>query len=210
MLIFSGLTVEVLKDGEVSSRGNRLRRGHFHFEETWADEPECRDTILKHWKKQVAGNLDEMASKLKYCAIDLLKWNLEKFRWLREEIKKKTIAFNQVDSVLSNSNWQTRQRLERALEALKYKEERYWQQRSKDLWLKSGDCNSKFFYRKASARKVKNSITGLLNINDVWCEDKEGIAYIAESYFNNIFSSSSPHSSDLDMVLNTTEPKVSP
>ncbi|KAL5574256.1 hypothetical protein UlMin_023853 [Ulmus minor] len=127
-----------------------------------------------------------------------------------EEIKKKTIAFNQVDRALSSSNWQTHQRLERALEALQYKEERYWQQRSKDLWLKNGDRNSKFFHRKASARKVKNSITGLLNNNDVWCEDKEGIANIAESYFHNIFSSSSPHSSDLDMVLNTMEPKVSP
>ncbi|KAL5538919.1 hypothetical protein UlMin_042378 [Ulmus minor] len=147
--------------------------------------------------------------KLKYCATDLLKWNLEKFRWLREEIKKKTIAFNQVDRALFSSNWQTHQRLERALEALKYKEERYWQQQSKDLWLKNGDRNSKFFHRKASARKVKNFITGLLNSNDVWCEDKEGIAYIAESYFHNIFSSSSPHSSDLDMVLNTMEPKVS-
>ena len=67
------LLVEVLKDGKVSSLGNRLRRGRFHFEETWADEPECRDTILKHLKKQAAGNLDEVASKLKYCATDLLK-----------------------------------------------------------------------------------------------------------------------------------------
>ena len=115
-----------------------------------------------------------------------------------------------MDRVLSSSNWQTHQRLERALEALKYKEERYWQQRSKDLWLKSRDRNSKFFHCKASVRRVKNSIVGILNSNDVWCEDKEGIAYIAESYFNNIFSSSSPHSSGLDMVLNTMEPKVSP
>ncbi|KAL5565680.1 hypothetical protein UlMin_028844 [Ulmus minor] len=74
------LLIEVLKDGEVSSLGKSLRRGRFHFEEAWADEPECRDTILKHWREQTAGNLDEVANKLHQCASDLLRWNLEKFR----------------------------------------------------------------------------------------------------------------------------------
>ncbi|KAL5538246.1 hypothetical protein UlMin_044727 [Ulmus minor] len=156
------------------------------------------------------GNLDEVANKLQQCASDLSRWNLEKFSWLREEIKKKTIAFNQADRALSSANWRIHQRLERELEALKYKEERYWQQRSKDLWLKSGDRNSKFFHRKASARRAKNSIVGLFDSNENWCEDKEGIAHIAESYFTNLFSSSSPHSLDVDMVLNSLEAKVSP
>ncbi|KAL5541281.1 hypothetical protein UlMin_042503 [Ulmus minor] len=204
------LLIEVLKDGEVSSLGRSLRRGRFHFEEAWADEPECRDTILKHWKEQTAGNLEEVANKLHQCASDLLRWNLEKFRWLREEIKKKTIAFNQADRALSSANWRTHQRLERELEALKYKEERYWQQRSKDMWLKSGDRNSKFFHRKASARRAKNSIDGLFDSNEKWCADKEGIAHIAESYFTNLFSSSSPLSLDMDMVINSLETKVSP
>ncbi|KAL5564572.1 hypothetical protein UlMin_027736 [Ulmus minor] len=203
------LLVKILKDGEVSSLGNRLRRSCFHFEETWADELGYKDIILKHWREQAAGNLDEVASKLHHCASDLLKWNLENFRWLSEEIKKKSTSFNQVDRALSSSNWKTHQRIERELEALKYKEERYWQQCSKDLWLKSGDRNLKFFHRNASARRAKNSIESLLDNNDNWCEDQKGIAYIAESYFNNLFSSSSPCSSDLDMVLNTMEPKVS-
>ncbi|KAL5540368.1 hypothetical protein UlMin_043037 [Ulmus minor] len=156
------------------------------------------------------GNLDEVANKLHQCASDLLRWNLEKFRWLREEVKKKTIAFNQADRALSSANWKTHQRLERELEALKYKEEKYWQQRLKDMWLKSGDRNSKFFHRKASARRAKNSIVGLFDSNEKWCEDKEGIAHIAESYFTNLFSSSSPLSLDMDMVLNSLETKVSP
>ncbi|KAL5546661.1 hypothetical protein UlMin_006348 [Ulmus minor] len=204
------LLIEVLKDGEVSSLGKPLHIGRFHFEEAWADEPECRDTILEHWREQSARNLDEVANKLHQCASDLSRWNLEKFRWLREEIKKKTIAFNQADRALSSANWRTHQRLERELEALKYKEKRYWQQRSKDTWLKSGDRNSKFFHRKALARRAKNSIVGLFDSNENWCEDKEGIAHIAESYFTNLFSSSSPHFLDMDMVLNSLEAKVSP
>ncbi|KAL5562724.1 hypothetical protein UlMin_032471 [Ulmus minor] len=103
------LLIEVLKEGEVSSLGKSLRRGRFHFEEAWADEPECRDTILKHWREHSAGNLDEVANKLQQCASDLSRWNLEKFSWLREEIKKKTIAFNQADRALSSANWRIHQ-----------------------------------------------------------------------------------------------------
>ncbi|KAL5565008.1 hypothetical protein UlMin_028172 [Ulmus minor] len=147
------LLIEVLKDGEVSSLGKSLRRGRFHFEEAWADESECKETILKHWREQTAGNLDEVANKLHQC-----------------------------------------------LEALKYKEERYWQQRSKDLWLKSGDRNSKFFHRKASARREKNSIKGLFDSNENWCEDKKGIAHIAETIFQ-MAPSKSPGADVMDSII---------
>ncbi|KAL5565698.1 hypothetical protein UlMin_028862 [Ulmus minor] len=91
-----------------------------------------------------------------------------------------------------------------------YKEERYWRQRSKDSWLKCGDRNSKFFHRKASARKIKNSITGLVDINGNWCEEDEGIANIIENYFDSLFSSSYPSSVDFDRVLEGIERKVTP
>ncbi|KAL5575991.1 hypothetical protein UlMin_017690 [Ulmus minor] len=54
-------------------------------------------------------------------------------------------------------------------------EERYWRQRSKDMWLKCGDSNSKFFHQKASARKSKNTITGLLDSNGEWCDSEHGM-----------------------------------
>ncbi|KAL5555522.1 hypothetical protein UlMin_037758 [Ulmus minor] len=96
------------------------------------------------------------------------------------------------------------------LNALRYKEEKYCRQRSKDSWLKCGDKNSKFFHRKASARKSKNSITGLVDINGNWCEEDEGIAHIIENYFESLFSSSFPSSVDFDRVLEGIERKVTP
>ncbi|KAL5563396.1 hypothetical protein UlMin_033143 [Ulmus minor] len=92
----------------------------------------------------------------------------------------------------------------------RYKEERYWRQRSKDLWLKCGDRNSKFFHQKASAHKFKNSITGLVDNNEKWCDEEEGMAHIIENYFDTLFSSSSPSSVDFDRVLDSIERKVTP
>ncbi|KAL5573135.1 hypothetical protein UlMin_022732 [Ulmus minor] len=96
------LLIEVLKDGKVSSLGKSLRKGRFHFEEAWADEPECRDTILKHWREQSAGNLDEVANKLHQCASDLLRWNLEKFSYFTNLFSSSSPLSLDMDMVLNS------------------------------------------------------------------------------------------------------------
>ncbi|KAL5551374.1 hypothetical protein UlMin_001550 [Ulmus minor] len=141
---------------------------------------------------------------------DLEGWNLESFSRLKMEVRKAKAAFDRMDKNLSSLNWKEHQRLDKALHALRYKEERYWRQRSKDSWLKCGDINSKFFHRKASARNSKNSISGLVDINGNWCEEDEGLARIIENYFESLFSSSSPSSVDFDRVLEGIDIKVTP
>ncbi|KAL5567922.1 hypothetical protein UlMin_024497 [Ulmus minor] len=204
------LLVELLRVDDSSSFGKIWKRGRFHFEEAWVDERECSNLIKTHWRSSAAVNLDGVANKLRLCATDLEIWNLESFRRLKTQVRKAQTAFDRVDKNLSNQNWKEHLRLERTLDALRYKEERYWKQRSKDLWLKCGDKNSKFFHQKASARKAKNSISGLLDENGEWCEKEEGLALIIESYFKSLFTSSSPSATNYDRVLDTIEPKITP
>ncbi|KAL5580247.1 hypothetical protein UlMin_012689 [Ulmus minor] len=176
------LLIELLKADEFSNFGKSWKRGRFHFEEAWVEETECSNIIKEHW-------------------------NLESFRRLKLQVRKAKTAFNRIDKQLSSHNWKEHQRLEKALYALRYKEERYWRQRSKDMWLKCGDSNSKFFHQKASARKSKNSITGLLDSNREWCDFEHGMVEIIESYFETLFSSSSI---EFDQVLDTIDRKVTP
>ncbi|KAL5543298.1 hypothetical protein UlMin_011008 [Ulmus minor] len=204
------LLVELLRADERAIIGKNWKRGRFHFEEAWADEEECSNIIKEHWSCNPIANLDGVANKLRLCASDLEGWNLENFSRLKIQVRKAKAAFDRIDKNLSSLNWKEHQRLDKALNALRYKEERYWRQRSKDSWLKCGDRNSKFFHRKASARKIKNSITGLVDINGNWCEEDEGIANIIENYFDSLFSSSYPSSVDFDRVLEGIERKVTP
>ncbi|KAL5575135.1 hypothetical protein UlMin_016834 [Ulmus minor] len=204
------LLVELLRVDESSSFGKIWKRGRFHFEEAWVDEKECGNLINNHWRSSAADTLDGVAYKLRLCATDLESWNLENFRRLKMQVRKAKTAFDRVDKNLSNQNWKEHLRLERNLDALRYKEERYWKQRSKDLWLKCGDKNSKFFHQKASARKAKNSISGLMDQNGEWCEEEEGLVHIIESYFKSLFTSSSPSATNYNQVLDTIEPKITP
>ncbi|KAK2643437.1 hypothetical protein Ddye_025200 [Dipteronia dyeriana] len=79
-------------------------------------------------------------------------------------------------------------------------EDRYWKQRAKVEWLRSGDRNTKFFHSNALARKARNRIQGLMDDDGVWKDSRTNIKRIAVQYFNDIFCSS--NSSALDLSLN--------
>ena len=55
-------------------------------------------------------------------------------------------------------------------------------------WIKHGDKNKSFFHSKASQRRQRNFIKGLLDPQGNWCEDIEEVAGVVVDYFNNMFS----------------------
>ena len=69
-----------------------------------------------------------------------------------------------------------------------------WNQRSRALWIKWGDRNTRFFHATANQRRRKNSIVGLQDSNGVWNEDKEGIERVIMDYFTSIYRSDQPSS----------------
>ena len=71
-------------------------------------------------------------------------------------------------------------------------EEMFWRQKSRVLWLREGDRNSKFFHALVKQRRAKNRITQLLDENGNVVEDEERLVVIATSYFRQIFESSNP------------------
>lgn len=53
------------------------------------------------------------------------------------------------------------QEAEAKLEVVFLEEEVYWRQRSRELWLRWGDRNTRWFHNHASYRKKRNTIRGL-------------------------------------------------
>lgn len=87
-------------------------------------------------------------------------------------------------------------------------EDLYWRQRAKFQLDKEGDANTKFFHAKATARKQKNEILGLLNDAGAWHEDSEGMASIIQSYFGQLFQSSNPNMERIDEIIEILSPRV--
>lgn len=87
-------------------------------------------------------------------------------------------------------------------------EELYWKQKSRVLWLKEGYRNTKFFHAVTKQRRGRNHIIKLRNSAGGWVEDDEGINQVATTYFQNLFTTSSP--GDPEDVLRYITAQVSP
>lgn len=51
------------------------------------------------------------------------------------------------------------------LEKVSREEETYWKQRSKEVWLKDGDQNTRFFHGSVKTRRMRNTISSLKDTN---------------------------------------------
>ena len=65
-------------------------------------------------------------------------------------------------------------------------EEISWRQKSRALWLKEGDSNTKFFHRMANARRRGNFI-GSLTVTGVRLNKEEKFKEGIGSYFKSLF-----------------------
>ena len=99
------------------------------------------------------------------------------------------------------------QALKKEINETMIREEMMWNQRSRAVWVKCGDQNTKFFHATASNRHRKNRIDGLYDLGGRWCEDSDEVDGIILDYFRDIYSTSFP--ADFGASLGAVDRKVS-
>lgn len=67
-----------------------------------------------------------------------------------------------------------------------------WRQRFGVQWMRGGDKNTKFFHSRVSARKRKNRISRQQEDNREWHEGREKAMGLAQTYFQDLFTTSNP------------------
>ena len=63
-----------------------------------------------------------------------------------------------------------------------------WKQKSRELWLKEGDRNTKFFHLSTIIRRRQNSITALKAENGQWVTGSNQIRELFYQHFKNLFT----------------------
>lgn len=127
--------------------------------------------------------------KLERCGEDLLCWGKSLSRRFKERIKDCRAQMNSLRSKYDSTSIHQFEEAKRNYNKLLAQQEVFWKQRSKQHWLKEGDCNSRYFHISASARKKRNSISQLKDQNGYWHTWDSGLADLLMSYFKDIFSS---------------------
>ncbi|KAL5804943.1 hypothetical protein ACOSQ3_031743 [Xanthoceras sorbifolium] len=201
------ISAKFVRGGPSGSGGGDRK---FRFELFWLKDEECYSVICTAW-----GGFDSETSgrglrdKLVLCADRLENWSKVKFGSLKKAIDRKRGEINLLyDRKQSEQVLNAIKCRERELESLLSKEELYWKQRSRVDWLLAGDKNSKFFHRRATARKKKNQISSLLDNRGVRRESEQGMSSVVLDYFSHLFRSIQPSSSDLSAASSFLESKV--
>lgn len=125
----------------------------FRFENAWLREPMCEEIVDDLWARHRTENLQ---SKLRYCAESLSTWGQEvtgNFRKRISHCKKIIKASKGHRDEVSVRQFQEESK---KLNEIYTQQEVFWKQRSKQLWLREGDHNSKFFHQTAKARRKTN------------------------------------------------------
>ena len=89
-----------------------------------------------------------------------------------------------------------------------HQEELFWRQRSRSIWLPTGDKNTKYFHNCASQHWRKNHISGIFDNEGRWCTSIVRISQVVEAYFQDLFSSAQPD--NIESVFNSVESHVMP
>lgn len=147
--------------------------------------------IQEAWDNGVEGSsaLETVSKKIGGCALELQVWGASKTHLGTEEIKnlqKRIEVLNRIPPTQQNRSdfLQTSKELDEWLR----KQEIYWAQRSRVNWIKHVDKNSIFFHLKASQRRQKNFIQGIMDPQGGWVEYVKEVAGVAVQYFKNLFS----------------------
>lgn len=121
---------------------------------------------LSAWSKRTVGSLPRRIEKLRK---DLGTARAQSGVQNAQSVQRATDLAKQIDDLLDA-------------------EECYWQQRSRVGWIKSGDCNTKLFHRKASWRAKKNNIKRLLKTNGALTDKTDEMEEMATEFFQNLYT----------------------
>ncbi|XP_074336431.1 uncharacterized protein LOC141673577 [Apium graveolens] len=139
----------------------------FKFENAWTTEPMCEQLVRESWLHSQDNNIQE---KIKMCSDNLAVWGKEitgNFSGRIKECKAELRRYKKGCDAVSKERYKI---AKEKLDSIFNQREIFWRQRSKQLWLQTGDKNSKYFHKIASGRRRNNHIQRLQDGNGNWLD----------------------------------------
>lgn len=170
------------------------KKSYFKFENWWLETEGFTDRVRNWWTSFIfEGRPDYiLACKLKALKGRLKEWSQSNYG--NVEIRKNLILhqISELDAIQQLRGLNEEQKIKRANLFMEFeenakREEIAWRQRSRTLWLKQGDRNTKFFQRMANAHRRNNNIDQLL-VEGETIEEPEAIKREITNFYTKLYS----------------------
>uniref|UniRef100_A0A2N9GUT0 Uncharacterized protein n=1 Tax=Fagus sylvatica TaxID=28930 RepID=A0A2N9GUT0_FAGSY len=166
----------------------------FRFEVMWARDESSSEVVDKAWAMQVEGSHNfRLAQKFRKMQKDLIVWNKYIFGVTKSRIREledRLKVVQDLDPSLANLAMEAS--LSAKLNEWLEKEELKWKQKSRELWLKEGDRNSKFFHLSTLVHCRRNQIADIKLEDGSSIHSRDQISDYFSKHFEEVFKSSHP------------------
>ncbi|KAL0751744.1 hypothetical protein Bca101_033747 [Brassica carinata] len=182
-------------------------RGRFYFDKRMLGKAGIEEAVMRGWSCGGKDARATLADIIIHCCKELAKWKRASNLNSRNVIEKLQLALEKEISK-RYPNFGIMKQLKYELATAHKAEERFWRQRSIQLWLKSGDKNTQYFHNSMKGRKNLNRILMLLDDfgQEHFSEGAKG--HIAAEYFRNLFLSANPF--DLETIFEGFLSRITP
>jgi hypothetical protein len=148
--------------------------------------------VAKIWNEKVNGSpfyvWEENHRKLKKALKDWAK--TQKNPILKRQEAQKNLEDHQLEMEGQETTQEIlgqEDHLQRTWHQACREEERYWQQKSRSLWLEAGDKNTSYFHKQAEARKHFKAVNEI-HVQDQVITDFEGIKNVVVEAFTGLYT----------------------
>ena len=179
-------------------------RSAFKFENMWLKEEGFVERVRQWWNGYCFAGSPSfiLARKLKALKEDLKRWNKEEFGDLA--FRKKCLLFELLGldargdfSGLSQEDQSHRIQIKGEIANIASLEEISWRQKSRILFGKEGDNNTRFFYRVANSHRRTNHIRGI-EVDGAFYEDEEEVRSKVVNFYQELYSESNTWRPSID------------
>lgn len=165
-------------------------RNSFRYEYMWERMESLTDAIVKSWGENgTAESLSEVSKKISTLQSSLNRWAKRNFGSI---IKQTAALRKQLEHLWAQQVTAERDReikaVAKKLDEVLHREEMMWRQRSRALWLREGDKNTRYFQRKATWRRNKNTISKLKDEGGSWIEERSKLQEMTTSFFKQLYT----------------------
>ncbi|GKV19346.1 hypothetical protein SLEP1_g29624 [Rubroshorea leprosula] len=169
----------------------------FRVFDAWQQHPQYRKVVEDKWKElNVEGYAGyRCLQKLKRLKEFLKGWNKEVFGNMETQFNNVAEKVERIDlknEVVELEGSEVKQRKEgfqQIWDMLRMREA-IWKQKSRSVWVKLGDQNTRYFHKVANGRKAQNSIQGIMS-DGHWVEEPVMVKKEVMSYFRKAFQEES-------------------
>lgn len=160
----------------------------FRFNKRMLYQPLVKEVVLNAWNINMVHCGNSVSGRLRRCRKALSKWKKENNANSKERIN---LIQQQLENeyTASSPSYPRISWLKCEMVQAYREEESFWQQKSRDKWVKLGDKNTRFFHASVKGSRARNEVDKLMDILGNLQSSEASKGEVAVQYFSNLFTS---------------------